>query len=474
MPAGAAADFTAPLDGFSNTAQAGGPTIVPNDRGVTAQYLARSTSSVSIRVTVPYTAGKGLHFIGFPAYDRFNQFHRNEKLSLVVYDDTPVITAVSPGSIAAATPTTLTISGSGFGDRPTVYVGGVAYSVSSFEHPAPGEDRVTVSVNVPGSLGGSSVSVYLVSNGAGGQAFFGRPLGATQGSPTSNTRQVAVVGRPTISGSQGIWYLGTASVNDNCDPNSPVPNCYYNSTQLTLTPGAGGAAPTPNSPATWLVTDPLTGQPPAFVTTTCSDAACSQVVIRASSQPSACGSVNVQATLGGVSSALYTVGVDWPSHIVRDDSDQRTRDDGLPGPPPGYLSYNTLKLISACGDAMFNIAVHEEFPAPPAACGGSVGWSDPIPQAEWSGWITDGAGTFVDTVGYACSACSPGSDIPGPFRTPPQPLSTRANASAALFIFVGSQNTVTLGRYFPAEPRKQVRYTDNGRDEPGTWTCPTP
>lgn len=281
-----------------------------------------------------------------------------------------------------------------------------------------------------------------------------------------------VPGPPTISGNPGIWYLGSAPVNDNCAPASGVPNCYYNSTQLTVTPGVGGTPPTASSPAYWSFTDPLTGQTPTFVSTTCDDAACSKVTIRAISQPPACARVDVRATLAGVSSAAFAVVVDWPSYSVRDDSDPRTRDLGLPGPPPGYLSDNTLRLMSACGSPMFNMAVHEQFPTSPTACGGSVNWTDPIPQTQWGSWITDGDGKFVDTVGYACDGCTPLSSIPGPLRIPAVPLSTQANASAALFIFVGSQDTVTLGKYFTAEPNKQVRYTDHGKDEPGWWTCP--
>jgi hypothetical protein len=294
-------------------------------------------------------------------------------------------------------------------------------------------------------------------------------------SQTYRDRPVAMVvaGPPTISGNPGAWYLGTAPVNDNCNPSDlQHPSCYYNSTQLTVTPGTGGTSPTAGSPAYWSFTDPLTGQPPTFVTTTCDDAGCSKVTIRATSQPPGCGGVDVRVTLGGVSSATFSVVVDWPSYTGRDDDDPRTVDHGLVGPPPGYLSYNTLQLVSACGQVIFNMAVHEEFPASPAACGGSINWSDPIPRSNWGSWITDEVGKFVDTVGYACDNCTPLSNIPGPYRG--QPLSPQANASAALFIFAGSRDTVSLGKYFTAQPRKQVRYTDHGRDEPGTWICPGP
>jgi len=53
---------------------------------------------------------------------------------------------------------------------------------------------------------------------------------------------------------------------------------------------------------------------------------------------------------------------------------------------------------------MYTMAVHEQFLASPAACGGSENWTDPIPQAMWGTWITDAQGEFVDTVGDVCLA----------------------------------------------------------------------
>jgi hypothetical protein len=68
--------------------------------------------------------------------------------------------------------------------------------------------------------------------------------------------------------------------------------------------------------------------------------------------------------------------------------------------------------------------------------------------------------------------CDPASTIPGPRQNPPVPLSAAANASVAQFIWVGSQDTVSPGKYFTAAPNEQVVFTDHGRDEPGTWKCP--
>ena len=189
----------------------------------------------------------------------------------------------------------------------------------------------------------------------------------------------------------------------------------------------------------------------------------------------------MQTTLGGISSGSYTVYVDWPSATISDPQNPPV-DFGIVGPPVGFLSQNTLRLVSACGNIMFNMAIHEEFPAPPVACGGSSGWDAPVPQFPvqgspvqgWASWITDAGGEFPDAVGYTCTVCNPPSNIPGQFRNPPQQLSTQANASAAQFIFAGSTDTTNLGKWVTAAPNRQIRYTDNGRDKVGTWKCGDP
>ncbi len=480
IAAGATRDFSnLPMWPFCDFRNATGPTVLPSNDGVTAQYTARTINTVSFRVTAPYTARKGFHQLGFPANDSFSQPRENPFFALIVYDGTPVISSVTPNPIVAGAATTITVTGLYFGDHPTVYVAGTSYNPGAPSKNAQAQDVLSFQINLPAGLAGSPVPVYMVSNGAGGQPFWGAPQGAQQGSPTSNTVQVQAATPPTISGLPGMWYLGTADRNDNCVPGSsnPSESCYYNSTLLTLTPGAGGTPPSAGSPATWS----LTFEPyPPFATYTCDDPACSRIVLRATSQPPSCGTMAVQATLGGISSAPFTVHVDWPSRTLRVD-DQNTRDDGFPGPPPGYISYNNMSLVSACGSAMFGIAIHEEFPGSFAACRATSGWTDPIPQqpepgsSGWAGWVTDAAGRYVDTIAFNCDStpaggsCNPPSTLPGPFSG--QPLSTEAEAWVAQFIFVGSLDTQNRGKYFAAEPNMLVRYRDHGRFERGTWRC---
>jgi len=583
-PTGGTADFTVPQDGLSDTVNATEPTINSTD-GVLVSYPlnpVKTASSLPLHVVVPYAAQRGLHLVGFPANDSCGMTHANQNTWILVYDETPVITTVTPASISAGTQATLTIQGSWFGGptNPTVFVGGNGCSGGQTFTPAvthgSGTDSVTVAVTPPS--GASSLSVCLKSNAAGGSTFLGAPLANQIGVATSNTASVQVApptitalttpsgsfqigttgvpfeidglslgagsptlnfscgiinptisspgqlkvtgtfdipagvaagpctvtltasdnpqsaqhtfnlvpGPPTISGNQGVWWLGSAAVNDNCAAGQA---CYYNSTQLTMAPGPGASPPSAAVPAAWSLTDPATGQAPTFASWACNanDATCSSGKVTATSQPAYCsttGNVQVSVTLGGITSAPFIVIVDWPQASLL----VGAADNGTQIPQSqlvGYISTNTLQLVSACKNSMFGIDWHEEFPtdasgnaAPFNACNASQGWTDNIPQAKWASGTTDDAGTLApdfDVIVYTCGGatpCNPPATIPGPRALPPQPLNMTANAWSYQFIFVGSKDTQTLGKYWTTAPNKQVRYTDHGVDELGTWSCP--
>jgi len=99
-----------------------------------------------------------------------------------------------------------------------------------------------------------------------------------------------------------------------------------------------------------------------------------------------------------------------------------------------------------------------------------------IQSTGWAGWLTSSLGLFPDFVGYdiAPGGSSPATACPAGDCTGNTNLgaSTVANASVTQSIVVGSQTISPLGRYVYATPNTQVRYTDNGRDQPATWSCP--
>jgi len=357
----------------------------------------------------------------------------------------------------------LTVTGSGFGDHPTVLVGGGVYNPGPPSRNSQGQDVVTISVTLDPSLAGSSLPVHLQSNGAGGQAFFGQPQGPQLGSPNSNTMQVqAKAAAPTISSSNpGIWWLGPNFV--------PIPaEGYYDLTVVTLTPGAGASPPSAGSPATWTVA-PSTAL--NYLTINCVDSACASAIVKLFGPPVGCGQVQVTATFGGLQSNAFTVYIDQPLSVTLVQAVDRSYN--ILPVYPGYLSENTLRLGSSCGQTMTNISVHEEFTGNFGSCGGSINWAGALPQDDWFHWTTNPGtdpfpGSFPDTVGFACQPgnCTPDSKTP---PIPPAPLSLHANAWSTQEFFAGS---ITIGKGAPTVPDLQVLYTDHGRDELWNWTCP--
>jgi hypothetical protein len=200
------------------------------------------------------------------------------------------------------------------------------------------------------------------------------------------------------------------------------------------------------------------------------------------SQPPACGAVTVQVSLGGVSSAPFTFYVDWPSTASAIGWQDSQFNDQVQCPGcTGFETNIVLQLVSACSQAMFGIDTHEEFPGGFQACGGSTGWANTPALGHGATGIDANAGQLYDQM---ISAATPGLRKPDPqcpgmpttgqcIANPvPAQLSPQANSSGSQFVFVGSQDTITLGKYFTAAPNMQVRYTDHGRDELGTWKCP--
>jgi hypothetical protein len=301
-------------------------------------------------------------------------------------------------------------------------------------------------------------------------------------SPSGATTTINVVAGPSIvsTAMPAMWYLGAAPVNDSC---AATGVCYYNSTVVSLYEIGYQAPPTAEAPATWQLVDPQTGQPPTFANITRNDPASASVTVTATSMPPSTSCVpgmQIRATLGQFTTPPITLWVDGPGTAS---TNQGIRDQPYaPNGVPGYESMLSQQLLSVCGRPMFTMDLHEEFPAPWQACGGSSGWTDAIPQVGgnglpgWGSWVTAFDGTFPDTIVIWCppGRCSPAPACPASDCTGATTVgtSTVANASAAQNIVVGSGSLSPLGKYVAATPNIQVVYTDNGRDQPSTWTCP--
>jgi len=150
---------------------------------ISVSITNKAKHSLDLTVTAPYsTAIKGNHLVFFP---NKNTTNLNQTFALVVYDPTPIILSASPSNATANSPTTLTMTltitaamNAGFGDHPTVCVNnntypcpvGFSYSPGTPTQVA-GQDVLTVdNVTLPQSAAGTSIPLYVVSNGATEQA----------------------------------------------------------------------------------------------------------------------------------------------------------------------------------------------------------------------------------------------------------------------------------------------------------------
>ena|GEM_PF-1037055 len=319
---------------------------------------------------------------------------------------------------------------------------------------------------LPGAPAGTSlVTVSLLSGTSNSLAFYvNQPL------------------PPIISGNGKLWYLGGAQVNDNCSPGDVNNQCYYSYTQLTITLPLGAVGPTPSAPAQWVIT-------PAndFTSLQCANPSCSTAIVAVTAQPPSCASIGTQVYVGGVASPIFPITVDWPATAgMIKFLDMSVMLDN--GNLIGYLSDNTLQVVSSCGVRMAGVATHEEFPLTTfQSCRANAGWTLPVDSI--GSWITSANanpafdGVLTDSVGVAdgSGARTPDPQCPGDTSrtycqtnaTVPQgPVGTDAITYSPQFIFIGSTNTTPSGMYFTARPNMQVRYVDHGRDEVGWWTCP--
>jgi len=246
-----------------------------------------------------------------------------------------------------------------------------------------------------------------------------------------------VSGPPTISGNSGIWWFG--GFIPDCDPTTPYA-CYFTSTQLTVTPGLGGSAPTAASPAVW-----VPGANDGKVNWHCNyqDSSCASIIVTALSATSPdCSDRSNQTQftvgLGGVSSAPYYVTIDTPSgmEIARDTATGNLLRSDIPYTANSKVGYETLILYwirSGCGIVMPPVRVNEFFTDnkhSTALFNGAINtWplvpNNPPPETGFNGYwdVNDfhADNTFTDFLIRADS--QPARLNPPPQSPPPDPNS---------------------------------------------------
>lgn len=391
--------------------------------------------------------------------------------TLIVYDAAPNVTSVTPSQFTQGQGlVAVRIQGSNLGQGGSISITPPQVLLQGVQAWTPGEIDATFNVT-SAALGTYTVTVTETIDDVG-QSF--APMQQNQ---NTGSKQITVtpIAPPTISGEQGIWWFGT-----NANYGGPDLPGYWDTTLLTVTPGIGSPPPSDASPALWSVSPSDAGR---YVSITPLYSDHHAVALSVDATPVGCAYIQVQVAVQGVWSSPYLVVIDQPVSVAF----VRARDDPWNLVPvyPGYLSRNTLRLTSSCGQAISSVSVNETFPGSCAACSAdwdgtgvvrpSVSWDSPPARADWSGWRTTPAGdiniapgTFDDTVGFAFPppGATPPSQVP---PAPPAQASGPPTGSCEQVFYVGSQQT---GQGFPLVPDQQVSYTDHGRDELWNWTCP--
>jgi hypothetical protein len=345
---------------------------VSPSQNMTLQTQITGSYTLQVQVTANTNAAPGARTLACT-------FNTSSSLSfstsLMVWDITPRIDSITPNPITYPDTTPVTFTGAGFGvAAPTLQFspGGVTYSI------APGNTPSSFIANITPPAPGD-YSVMLTSAGEGGNGF--QSGGQTPSKPQSVPVNLQAL-QPSISGNPGIWWFGASFV-----PNGPDAPGYYDSTLLTVS--STGIFLTTMPAANWVVNPPEAQQ---YVSLTCAInfPPCSGVILKVTGPPTGCTSLSVQASLGAVTSPAFQVVIDQPqsaSFVSVVDFGTTT--------PPGYLSSNTLAVRSSCQQLIASVSAHEEFTSAWTPCGGSTGWDDAVPLANWGTWTTT---PFVDTV----------------------------------------------------------------------------
>lgn len=192
------------------------------------------------------------------------------------------------------------------------------------------------------------------------------------------------VARPTITGLNGVWWLGGGS-----DP----ANGYYNAIDLTAHPNGA-----PETPYWWVPNNPQK------VSLTCS--VCGVQALYSAAASSSCAyDVTVKVSVGGFESDPFNVVVNAPASLSKDAVTPHL-DNGA-----GYASWVGYYTLDICNAQMTTLANNEEFGT---FTNNGTGWVPPSSQG-YSGFINLAPGDprhWSDVISADCASCTPSTQNP--------------------------------------------------------------
>lgn len=158
--------------------------------GVSVSTTYASDTQINISYTVAANATTGDHNLRVTTV-----FGSSNAAAFQVFDPTPSISSISPGTWQAGTTTSFAISGSGFGSSPGLSVS--AAGVTSYGITSSSDTQIAGTVTVAADAPQQSANVTVTSTGYGGNQFFPAPGGGS-GSQASRTVAIAAASYEVI------------------------------------------------------------------------------------------------------------------------------------------------------------------------------------------------------------------------------------------------------------------------------------
>lgn len=230
--------------------------------GMTLTVQSVTPTQVTLNYTIAENASPGAHSITLAT-----RFGTSNPVSFNVGDPTPVVKNVSPSTWDANNSYSVTITGTGFGTKPTVSLSGTGVT---FTPGTVGDTQITGTVVVAASAPDETVTVTVQNNGYYGNGFLGTTPGQSPDG-TNNTPQVVAYPAPApkimFGGSDVTGKSQNAVVGQQIALTTSVslPSGLAVTSSSWTIPGTniGGYTPTPPAPPTGNITPTVVTNPSA-------------------------------------------------------------------------------------------------------------------------------------------------------------------------------------------------------------------